>query len=332
MDDNERRRPAEMADDDEREAKRIRLDKAPMPTPSKTFDSKGDLYLVVGIRAGDPSTFLVCSKVLARASPVFDKMLFGPFAESRPSTESSKQDSAWIVHLPETNRPILRWYLELEDVYEAKLALHIAWHLGCISTFREALLVITEQSFISEDGHIFIFPKGFPNLNEDGEEIAAEPQGLEKYLGDLIPLEAVDQIKDHRAKVVIEIMNPFVTLHDDLANGQRRCSTPDDHDECDNMLLGSLIRSFRQTTLREPSKDAVQQYRGSVIDLEGNLDGVNLMTLRSHDRSSECYRDLQKRRMEMRKFDSIFKRSIAVVLLPQQIEHLQRQAVKSGWM
>ncbi|KAJ5017601.1 hypothetical protein K4K57_008198 [Colletotrichum sp. SAR 10_99] len=380
MDDNERRRPAEMADDDEREAKRIRLDKAPMPTPSKTFDSKGDLYLVVGsnIRAGDPSTFLVCSKALARASPVFDKMLFGPLAEPRPSTESSKQDSAWIVHLPEDEpahfevvlnilhcnfkevpqdfsflllsgivavadkydcieifRPWIDVWItdvELEDVYEAKLALHIAWHLGCISTFREALLVITEQSFISEDGHIFIFPKGFPDLNEDGEEIAAEPQGLEKYLGDLIPLEAVDQIKDHRAKVVIEIMNPFVTLHDDLANGQRRCSTPDDHDECDNMLLGSLVRSFRQTTLREPSKDAVQQYRGSVIDLEGNLDGVNLMTLRSHDRSSECYRDLQKRRMEMRKFDSIFKRSIAVVLLPQQIEHLQRQAVKSGWI
>ncbi|KAI8236743.1 hypothetical protein K4K55_003737 [Colletotrichum sp. SAR 10_96] len=340
MDDNERRRPAEMADDDEREAKRIRLDKAPMPTPSKTFDSKGDLYLVVGsnIRAGDPSTFLVCSKALARASPVFDKMLFGPLAEPRPSTESSKQDSAWIVHLPEDEPahfevvlnilhcnfkevpqdfsfPLLSgivavadkydcteifrpwidvWItdIELEDVYEAKLALHIAWHLECISTFREALLVITEQSFISEDGHIFIFPKGFPNLNEDGEEIAAEPQGLEKYLGDLIPLEAVDQIKDHRAKVVIEIMNPFVTLHDDLANGQRRCSTPDDHDECDNMLLGSLIRSFRQTTLREPSKDAVQQYRGSVIDLEGNLDGVNLMTLRIS--SLSCFQNVPK--------------------------------------
>ncbi|EQB44325.1 hypothetical protein CGLO_16939 [Colletotrichum gloeosporioides Cg-14] len=384
MNDDGRSRPVVIVDDDEPAAKRIRLDKAvmptPKPTPTMTFDNKGDLHLVVGgdIRAGDPSTFLVCSKALARASPVFDKMLFGPFAESRSSIESSKQHSVWIVHLPEDEPahfevvlnilhcnfkevpkdlpfPLLSgmvavadkydcieifrpWIdscipdIELEDVYEAKLALHIAWHLGCIPTFREALLVITEQSFISEDGQIFIFPKAFPNLNEDGEEIAAEPQSLDKYLGDLIPLEAVDQIKDHRAKVVLEIMKPFVTLHDDLANGCRRCPTPDDQNECDNMLLGSLIRSFRQTTLREPSKDAVQQYRGSVIDLEDNLDGVKLMTLRSHDRFSECHKDLQKRRMTMRNFESICKRSIAVVLLPQQEEHLERQAVKSGRM
>ncbi|KAI8204616.1 hypothetical protein K4K52_004757 [Colletotrichum sp. SAR 10_76] len=328
MDDNERCRPAEMANDDEREAKRIRLDKAAMPTPTKRLDSKGDLYLVVGsdIRAGDPSTFLVCSKALARASPVFDKMLFGPFAESRPSTESSKQDSAWIVHLPgdepahfevvlnilhcnfkkvaqrlsipllsglaafadkydciEIFRPwVNEWIpdLEPEGVYEEKLTLHIAWHFGCISTFEYALRAITEQSSISEDGRISIVPEALMKFNADGEEIAAMPQDLDTYLGDLIPMEIVDQIKDHRAKSVLGMMEPFVTLHDDLANGHRRCPIPGDQDECDSMLLGSLIRSFRRTTLGQPSKDAVQQYRGSVIDLEGKLGGFDLMTLR----------------------------------------------------
>ncbi|KAF4420404.1 hypothetical protein CFRS1_v015485 [Colletotrichum fructicola] len=107
MDDNGRRRPVVIVDDDEPVAKRIRLDKAVMPTPTPTpttiFDSKGDLHLVVGsdVRDRDPSTFLVCSKALARASPVFEKMLFGPFAESRSSPESSKQEPAWVVHLPE---------------------------------------------------------------------------------------------------------------------------------------------------------------------------------------------------------------------------------------
>ncbi|KAJ0347663.1 hypothetical protein COL154_010775 [Colletotrichum chrysophilum] len=282
MDDNERCRPAEMANDDERETKRIRLDKAAIPTPTKILDSKGDLYLVVGsdIRAGDPSTFLVCSKALARASPVFDKMLFGPFAES---------------------------HLEPEDIYEAKLTLHIALHFGCIPTFEYALWSITSRSSISKDGRLSIVPEPFMNFNARGEEIAAMPQDLDKYLGDLIPMEIVDQIKDHRAKSVLGMMEPFVTLHDDLANGHRRCSIPGDQDECDSMLLGSLIRSFRRTTLGQPSKDAVQQYRGSVLDLEGKLEEFDLMTLRNKYASGS-----------------------AVVLHPQQKKHLERQTVKTG--
>ncbi|KAJ0372195.1 hypothetical protein COL26b_009237 [Colletotrichum chrysophilum] len=359
MDDNERCRPAEMANDDERETKRIRLDKAAIPTPTKILDSKGDLYLVVGsdIRAGDPSTFLVCSKALARASPVFDKMLFGPFAESRPSTESSKQDSVWIVHLPgdepahfevvlnilhcnaisrrsHNASPFpssqawspLRINLEPEDIYEAKLTLHIALHFGCIPTFEYALWSITSRSSISKDGRLSIVPEPFMNFNARGEEIAAMPQDLDKYLGDLIPMEIVDQIKDHRAKSVLGMMEPFVTLHDDLANGHRRCSIPGDQDECDSMLLGSLIRSFRRTTLGQPSKDAVQQYRGSVLDLEGKLEEFDLMTLRSHDHLSECHKDLQERRMMIEKYAS----GSAVVLHPQQKKHLERQTVKTG--
>ncbi|KAJ0311442.1 hypothetical protein Brms1b_008347 [Colletotrichum noveboracense] len=342
MDDNERCRPAEMANDDEREAKRIRLDKAAMPTPTRILDSKGDLYLVVGSLAATsvPAT-------------LFDKMLFGPFAESRPSTESSKQDSVWIVHLPgdepahfevvlnilhcnfkkvaqrlsipllsglvaiadkydciEMFRPWVNYGLpdlEPEDIYEAKLTLHIALHFGCIPTFEYALWSITSRSSISKDGRLSIVPEPFMNFNARGEEIAAMPQDLDKYLGDLIPMEIVDQIKDHRAKSVLGMMEPFVTLHDDLANGHRRCSIPGDQDECDSMLLGSLIRSFRRTTLGQPSKDAVQQYRGSVMDLEGKLEEFDLMTLRNKYASGS-----------------------AVVLHPQQKKHLERQTVKTG--
>ncbi|KAJ0382462.1 hypothetical protein COL922a_012527 [Colletotrichum nupharicola] len=347
MDDNERCRPAEMANEDEREAKRIRLDKAAMPTPTKILDSKGDLYLVVGsdIRAGDPSTFL-----------------------SRPSTESSKQDSVWIVHLPgdeaahfevvlnilhcnfkkvaqrlsipllsglvaiadkydciEIFRPWVNYWLpdlEPEDIYEAKLTLHIALHFGCIPTFEYALWSITSRSSISKDGRLSIVPEPFMNFNARGEEIAAMPQDLDKYLGDLIPMEIVGPSRQIRPWD----NEPFVTLHDDLANGHRRCSIPGDQDECDSMLLGSLIRSFRRTTLGQPSKDAVQQYRGSVMDLEGKLEEFDLMTLRSHDHLSECHKDLQERRMMMDKYAS----GSAVVLHPQQKKHLERQTVKTG--
>jgi hypothetical protein len=61
------------------------------------FDPHGDVELQVG--QGDeanPIIFTVCSRTLARVSPVFEKMLFGNFKESRPTTKSSD----WRVKLP----------------------------------------------------------------------------------------------------------------------------------------------------------------------------------------------------------------------------------------
>lgn len=59
------------------------------------FDPDGDLQFEVG----DETRKVSCdvdSKTVARASPVFERMLFGGFAESKPST-----GDAWVVRLPE---------------------------------------------------------------------------------------------------------------------------------------------------------------------------------------------------------------------------------------
>lgn len=62
------------------------------------FDSHSDLTLIVGhAEVNDPGKrLLVCSRALARASPVFDRMLFGSLAESQRSAAHE-----WIVRLPE---------------------------------------------------------------------------------------------------------------------------------------------------------------------------------------------------------------------------------------
>lgn len=61
------------------------------------IDPDGDLHLAVG--PSNPVTFVVCSKTVARASPVWKKLLYGGFAESiRPDRASGKE---WIVKLPE---------------------------------------------------------------------------------------------------------------------------------------------------------------------------------------------------------------------------------------
>ncbi|KXJ89938.1 hypothetical protein Micbo1qcDRAFT_212503, partial [Microdochium bolleyi] len=75
-------------------------DKHPKTT---IIDKRGDLWLLVGEEVEDndnPATqFHVCSKTLARSSPVLEAMLFGSFAESRLS-RSSSDGEPWIVKLP----------------------------------------------------------------------------------------------------------------------------------------------------------------------------------------------------------------------------------------
>jgi len=64
-------------------------------TGTTHIDGDGDLQVLVG---PEKRNFLVCSKVLARASPVFKAMLFGGFRESKPT-----DGTPWIVTLPEDN-------------------------------------------------------------------------------------------------------------------------------------------------------------------------------------------------------------------------------------
>ncbi|KAI1429660.1 hypothetical protein F5Y12DRAFT_329542 [Xylaria sp. FL1777] len=48
-----------------------------------------------------PAIYTVCSRTLSRASPVWKALLYGGFAESKPSCASSASD--WLVELPDDN-------------------------------------------------------------------------------------------------------------------------------------------------------------------------------------------------------------------------------------
>lgn len=58
------------------------------------LDDLGDLRLEVGEHK---KAFIVCSRAMARSSPVFRSMLYGGYAESKPT------EGQWVVHLPEDN-------------------------------------------------------------------------------------------------------------------------------------------------------------------------------------------------------------------------------------
>lgn len=74
------------------------------------LDSNGDLYLKIGEEVDEKAkTFFVCSKALSRASTVFRKMLYGGFAESRPSDAHQ----TWTVELPEDRQEPLELMLNI---------------------------------------------------------------------------------------------------------------------------------------------------------------------------------------------------------------------------
>ncbi|KAI0849039.1 hypothetical protein F5Y00DRAFT_72462 [Daldinia vernicosa] len=64
------------------------------------FDRRGDVKLRIGQdRDSSAIIFTACSRSLARASPVFDRMLYGDFSEGRSNQAKDADD--WIVNLPE---------------------------------------------------------------------------------------------------------------------------------------------------------------------------------------------------------------------------------------
>lgn len=62
-----------------------------------TIDPRGDITLNIG-PADSSKEFIVCSRTLARTSPVLERMLYGSFAESKPEPPSE-----WTINLPEVN-------------------------------------------------------------------------------------------------------------------------------------------------------------------------------------------------------------------------------------
>jgi len=82
---------------------------APVAPRRVDIDRDGDLTLVVG---PEHRKFLVCSRALSRASPVFKQMLYGnpQWQESRPKDPSQLP---WVVKLPDDNHDATKTLLEI---------------------------------------------------------------------------------------------------------------------------------------------------------------------------------------------------------------------------
>lgn len=106
-----------------------------MSTKTFRLDPWGDLTLKVGPDDA-VENYIVCPRTLARSSPVFDRMLYGDFAEASHSAKEA--DGGWIVRLPEDKPVIMGLFLSiihgnydealqnlsLDDIYDLTVVAH----------------------------------------------------------------------------------------------------------------------------------------------------------------------------------------------------------------
>lgn len=94
-----------------------------MSSPTTEMDPRGDLLLRLVENDAEPVTFLTSSLTLARASPVFDRMLFGEFAEAK-LTDSERED--WTVELPDQRPVAMKLFLNIIHGHFQKVPLRIS--------------------------------------------------------------------------------------------------------------------------------------------------------------------------------------------------------------
>ncbi|KAI1100778.1 hypothetical protein F4804DRAFT_317893 [Jackrogersella minutella] len=109
------------------------------------IDADGELCLAVGEES--TVSFVVCPRTLARASPVWKKLLYGGFAESvRPN-----DGNEWVIELPEDNPKAMEVFLNIIHSYFDKIPASVHFPKGPIpagaTSFKDLyrLAVLTDK-------------------------------------------------------------------------------------------------------------------------------------------------------------------------------------------
>ncbi|KAF5510770.1 hypothetical protein CGCS363_v002497 [Colletotrichum siamense] len=336
--------------------KRTKLDDIGVDPQTVIVEEDGDLHLDVGREGGEPTTYVVCSRALARHSPVFKAMLFGDFAEARPT-----EGSQWIVEVSEDNREMFPIFLNIvhgcfKDV-PTKLHIQELCALVVIVEKYDALPIIrpwvkewmdqaAEWSDIGYSSHLVclawvtghraIFENNVRNViytcYGSEQELfhdfqffdheALHPPGLFEYLAKL------------REDVLQAIMRPFLDLYYQLTVDERSteapvartCVHPDEAEQfdCESLLLGSLMISFTRRGLDITQKEF--KYNEDLKGLKKEIDNMRIQTDCSHDEcASLVLQYIDKGRLEEERLITE-----AVFVRLEHLEHLQKQAKKTG--
>lgn len=240
-----------------------------MSTGPIKFDPHGDVKLQVGRREDSGQIiFTACSRTLARVSPVFERMLFGNFAESKPNTTSGKKE--WIVKLPADKAVPLAVFmyishghlhrvpktLPIDELYDLTTLTNYydstrilgpwvhTWMESVEEDIRDSRTSMVKALWVSwEFGHRDLFERiAHKMLMEADGPIGADDPTFQDLR---MPPEIIERIDAIRLDTIQELLDVFQDMVDHLIvvdEKPRWCRHAQwmGHHRCESMILGSM--------------------------------------------------------------------------------------------
>ncbi|KXJ89944.1 hypothetical protein Micbo1qcDRAFT_206207 [Microdochium bolleyi] len=163
------------------------------------LDHRGDLWLhtegtdIDG--CSDPAYFQVCSRTMARASPVFDRMLFGHFFEAARNKDEAGR---WAVDLPEDSTWAIKVLLWVIHGHYEHLRLSHAANADFVPRLYELLVLADKYDCVhilrpwaAQWSHKMARQIGDPVANDSEQEKLLHTSWICYHLGDRVGFETV---------------------------------------------------------------------------------------------------------------------------------------------
>ncbi|KXJ85571.1 hypothetical protein Micbo1qcDRAFT_169313 [Microdochium bolleyi] len=251
------------------------------------IDPRGDLWLHASGTAagaaipGNSARFRVCSRALSRSSSVFDKMLFGPFAEGTKSRDASQE---WVVDLPGDSPSGLRPLLEIMHGQFQRMApiagaqrstiqrlydvVVVADKYDCIALLRPwaaSWTLCYKADLFTAEHELFCLAWIFYQVGYiSGYEtvvtqlVLTTPPGPadDPRASMILPPKLYETVTFLRAKLIASLLDPIRTNVERLIKGGSRSvglcreRVSKKHKlRCESSMLGELLRSLHESRL-----------------------------------------------------------------------------------
>ncbi|KAF6820301.1 hypothetical protein CMUS01_11593 [Colletotrichum musicola] len=282
--------------------------------PEEPLDKYGDLILRVG---PGRKSYRVCSRTLARASPVFDAMLYGPSADPRPLADQ------WTINLPDDGLAETSFFLSISHGQSASVPsalpisalckllhllekydampvirpwiqgwlkhvggntkdlrlLWISWTAGDSNMFRTVFEKVAESQSIDQDGNLEYDDATLKLFPNDGSSMGS-PTALLGSFTFWTAAEITEAIIGTRKALVDAQLDPYWKIIDQIERGKAYAG------DCGASVVGSLAMCFVRGGLGTITalKTSVSSYRGTVDNL-----AVTLKSKVPSQVSEHCY-------------------------------------------
>ncbi|KAF4634445.1 hypothetical protein G7Y89_g3656 [Cudoniella acicularis] len=211
------------------------------------FDADGDLQLVVGNEhdSAEQHEFIVCSRALSRATPVFKAMLYGPFKEAKSTTTP---ESEWVVELPEDKPVPLKTLLHIIHAqFEPWAKNWFEAHVNSDEADGRELLLLVAWEFGAEDVFEKLAKRTTLGCKVDLEGQILDSQGIK--LHDHWPAGILEGIASIRLQIIDGIFQRLKGCIDKLrSKGNNNCYCdrfrPQGGEPCSTITLGAITKSL----------------------------------------------------------------------------------------